>query len=167
MASVWGELEAVLREQLLVLQDLISVGEKKAGILVEGKAQELETLVQGEQVLAWRLGRLEEKRLRLQAQVAVSSGEPADTLTMRELQELAPAEVRPALVEIGTALGEAASRLHTLNEQNRVLLQGALAYTEFAIQLLRPGNKSNTTTYGPKGQAGGKGKGPRLVDGRA
>ncbi|MCG0239908.1 MAG: flagellar protein FlgN [Firmicutes bacterium] len=167
-ANPWADLRGVLQEQLAVLRDLVAVGEKMSEVLVQGRPEDLETLVSGQQALVWRLGRLEEKRAQVQSQLGTLDGRPATELTLSELQALAPEAEKAPLAELSAGLADAAASLREVNERNRALLQGALAYTEFALQLLRPDAGSGAAaTYSPQGRPGGTGSGPRLVDGRA
>lgn len=132
-----AELMAAMAAEVRILTDLAALEGKKTAVLVAGNALELDGLVREEQALIWQLGRAEERRQRLHHLLAEQAGIPAGALTLGRLAEAAPAEAAPELQALQAQYLAACAGLTRLNHQNRELIQGALAYVEFALHSLK------------------------------
>lgn len=134
-----AELRAALAAELHLLEDLVALEAKKTAVLVAGQAAELDVLVKGEQVLVWQLGKAEERRQALLQLLAPDLGLPAAHVTLTGLAERLPPAAGSELADLHRRCGAACAELARRNRQNGELIQGALAYVEFALQTLQPG----------------------------
>ncbi|BDG61745.1 flagellar protein FlgN [Caldinitratiruptor microaerophilus] len=145
------ELMEAMEAQLSILDDLLAIQRKKTDVLVAGRADELEVLVRGEQVLIWRLARAEERRQHLQEALAGALGIPPQELTLRRLVEEAGADLRQPLEAIQDRYARTVTELQKCNSLNHDLIQNALAYVDFALSLLQ-GPPPQGDTYTPDGR---------------
>lgn len=166
--ELWAQFVAALAEQLQVLNDMLDLERKKTEVLLSGNPAELDTLVKGEHVLIWQLGRLEERRFGLQQELAASLGLKPQELTLSTAASLAPARWRARLVELGDRYGAVCADLTTRNEQNRELLKGALVYCDFALNMLH-GQAATGTVYSAPGakEPAPAPRSARILDNRA
>lgn len=152
-----------LDEQAKIISDLIALGRKKADVIVKGDMQTLDLLVKGEQKLVWHLGRVEEQRIKMQQQVADSLGVSAVALTMSLLMEHAPAERKEQLEASMRAYTELLQEYQELNELNMQLVQQALAYVDFSLQVMEA-KPAQGKVYSAQGSTAKGKKAPPRID---
>lgn len=152
-----------LDEQTKIIADLIALGRKKADVVVKGDMETLDLLVKGEQKLVWHLGRVEEQRMTVQQQIADSLGVSPVVLTMSLLVENAPAERKEQLSESMRAYTEILNEYQELNQLNMQLVQQALAYVDFSLQVLEA-RPAQGKVYSAQGGTRGKRKAPPRID---
>lgn len=146
-----NQLLALMEEQGKVMADLTALSRKKSQVLVDGNIPELDILLRGEQALIWQMGRLEERRF--QAQVALSRqlGIHASQLTLERLITLVSPEHGDRCKAVATHYGQVASELAQVNQLNTELIQQAMAYVDFSLQLLGATAPAAGQVYSPRG----------------
>lgn len=150
-----NQLLALMEEQGKVMADLAVLSKKKSQVLVDGNIPELDILLRGEQALIWQMGRLEERRF--QAQIALSRqlGVHASQLTLEKLLTAISPEHGERCKAVATQYAQAAGELSQVNQLNTELIQQAMAYVDFSLQLLGATAPAAGQVYSPRGPRAG------------
>lgn len=161
-----NQLLAVMEEQLKLMTDLNALSKKKSQLLVDSNLDELDIILRGEQALIWQMGRLEERRFNGQVDLARQIGIHPTQLTLEKLCEAVPAEFAERCRFVAEHYGKTALELSQVNQLNNELIQQAMAYVDFSLQLLGargPGGQ----VYSPQGNRGKQDEKLRRLDSRA
>jgi len=161
-----NQLLALMEEQVKVMTDLTALSKKKSQLLVDNRMDELDVLLRGEQALLWQMGRLEEKRFQAQILVAAHLGTHPSQLTLERLVKVVPADQGARCHEIAERYGQTANELTHVNQLNTELIQQAMAYVDFSLQLLGASNPAAAQVYSPKGPRPGPDGKHRRLDNR-
>lgn len=166
-AQLWNQLDTAMDGQLRILNDLLEMERKKTEVLLVGKPTDLEVLIKGEQLLTWQLARSEEQRQSVQEELAGALGLTTDQVTLNRVIAAAPPDHRDRLEHLASDYHEVCAALDSQNARNSELIKGALAYFDFAAQVLR-GSSTPGTVYsasGPTRQEPAR-RDPRYLDNR-
>lgn len=143
-------LAGVLEGYCSVYEDLLALARSKRDILTAGRPQDLEAVVQAEEALLARLGRLDRALADARRSVeAAGAGVPVDA-TFEELLAVVDPEERRRLEALGDRLRSALEELRGVAEENVSLLRQALTFVQFSINLLE--GSAPGTTYAPSGR---------------
>lgn len=135
VASWASQMVDLLDDQVRQLERLAALGEALQQALVRADVASIEqALVEGQRV-ADRGRDLEERRYRLQGELARSWGMAPETLTWRELANRQPS-LAPRLGQLRRRLLAAAQRLTRLHRENAALARQGLAWTRFGLEAL-------------------------------
>lgn len=140
----------ILGEQALVYGGLVELSRKKQQVLVEGGTREFEAILESEQALLWRAGKLEEKRLQLQERLASEISVSAEKLSVSRLIDLIDEPMADRYRKLQSEILTSLDELGKLNQLNTRLIQRSLKYINATLELLTrlgPG-----ATYSPDGQ---------------
>lgn len=147
-----NSLLAIMEEQIKIMSDLRALTQKKSQLLVDGNLDELDILLRGEQALIWQMGKLEERRFRLQVEIAADLRIHASQLTLERLVATVPPEYGPRCQSVAETYGESAKALMEANQLNTELVQQAMAYVDFSLQLLGARGPASAQVYSAQGQ---------------
>jgi len=161
-----NQLLATMEEQVKFMTDLTALSQKKSVVLVDGNLDELDILLRGEQALIWQMGKLEERRFRLQVGIAAALGMHPSQLTLDRLVQGVPEGFGPRCEEVAERYGTAARTLSKANQLNTELVQQAMAYVDFSLQLLGGRGPGTAQVYSPQGQRDPKTGKLRRLDNR-
>lgn len=142
----------VLQDQLNVYRTLLDLSQRKQEVLVKGGTAQFEAIVESEQALLWQAGRLEERRLGLQAQMAAEMGLVAEDVTVSRIAPYVPQPERDQLRTLQADILKVLAELGQVNEVNTRLIKQSLAYINAALQLITSAGQ-RPVTYTPRGQA--------------
>ena len=151
MTDRWEELLKVLREMLSTYQSILKLSQQKHEILVAAKSQELETVTKQEEILIVQVGKLEDLREKIVGEMMTAYGIKDGEVSLTELKKIAKPEIVKQLETFGNEFGIIMAEMVPLNQQNTELIQQALRFVNYNINLL-----SQTVvgpTYAAKGQA--------------
>lgn len=148
------QLLTIMDEQARVMDDLSVLGRKKSQALVAGKMDQLDVLLRGEQALVFQMGRLEERRLNLQLEMAAQLGIHSSQLTLDRIVQGVPDDDAVRCREVAEHYGRTAGELAETNQLNTELIQQAMAYVDFSLQLLGARGASTAQVYSPHGRTG-------------
>lgn len=161
-----SQLLATMEEQVKFMTDLTALSQKKSAILVDGNLDELDILLRGEQALIWQMGKLEERRFRLQVEIAAELGLHPSQLTLDRLVQSVPPEYAARCQDVAERYGASATTLTQANQLNTELVQQAMAYVDFSLQLLGARGPATAQVYSPQGQRDAKTGALRRLDNR-
>ena len=131
-----NELINVLDQEAKVYEDILKLSKYKTGIIVEGKVAELENIVRLEQSLVIQIGRFEDKREELVANLYEQLKIDQQNLSLSELiNSLNDAEAAKTLRVCQQELTKTIRELKNKNNLNAKLIKNSLEYIDFSINL--------------------------------
>ncbi len=143
-------IQTLIKENDL-LDKLLELGEEKKQIIILGKIQELDKLIQKESITASNLERTENARFKLHVQIAQRWEMPAEELTAGTLIEKSQAsqplftdQLKQEIEHMGTTI----NRLREINRENNELIGMSLEYID-NMQSILIGDLAGT--YSEKG----------------
>lgn len=148
---VWiDNLIKVLDYENKLYGQLISIAESKTGVIVKGDTEQLQVLVGKEQKLIGELGKLKDVREQIIGQISKSIGIQSEEMTLTKLADMLPQDQSQRLIQIRDRLQETIGQLTAKNDLNQQLIQNALDYVDFSLNLLtQPAPQA--PQYGRKG----------------
>lgn len=153
MASLMENLIEVLHQESNEYEGLLSLSQKKTQIIAGANLEELKKITDDEQELVDRLSRFEKKRVEVTRDIANVLNRDVEEMKLSNLIEMLsgrPAE-QAKLVEAHDRLQGAVQGLRRVNEQNRELLEEALAMVEFEMNLLQASKAAPETANYTRG----------------
>jgi len=151
MKDRWDDLLKVLREMLSTHQAILSLSQQKHEILIAAKSHDLETVTKQEEILIVRVGKLEDLRGKILGELMDQYGIKDGEVSLAELKKIAKPEIVEQLETFGTEFGMIMTEMVPLNLQNTELIQQALRFVNYNINLLSQSVVG--PTYAAKGQA--------------
>ena len=158
--GLWEDLITALTETLDLNRAFLRLSQHKRSVLVTADAKELEATTRQEELLILHLAKMEGLREKTVAGIVAAYGLESGSLTLAKVGELAPGNVAHRLSAIGTEFEKVSSELVPLNESNAELIQQALTFINYNVNLLA--RSTAGTTYAPQGQTG-EGVGSRAL----
>ena len=160
-----NKLTVLLTDMLQVYTNILALGRRKKEALVAGKVGDLESITKEEEQLILQAGKLEKAREVITKDILAKSGLPTDRLTLIEIKELAGGDAAEQLARLGDELRIALQEIKAANELNTKLIQRAMAYVDYNINILT--QHSTGPVYAAQGQAGKGIQSRMLVDQKA
>lgn len=162
MKENWEKLVALLTEMVDLYRVILQLSRQKSEALIAAKTQELEAITKKEELLILRVGKLEAARGKLMQQIAASYGLAVEGLTLSKMQELTEPDIAEQLGKFAAGFDSIMNELAPVNQLNTELIEQALSYVNYNINLLTHSKASNT--YAPQGQGGQSPQIRKLVD---
>lgn len=141
----------ILEQQLEGYRQLLELAEEKQILLIGNDINQLDQLNKREQKLLLQLTKLENQRLQIVQSLEEQFGNPGVTMSLKEIVESAPDPYQTSLNNIYIELNELIAKLDKLNQENAGLIQQALKYVNFTIDILAKDEREVTYTQGEKG----------------
>jgi len=149
--KIWAEnLIKVLNYENKLYRQLLSMAESKTGIIINGELESLQNLIGKEQKLTDELGKLNDVREQIIEQIAAGLGKNPRELKLSELEGLLQGEQAGKLSAVRERLKDVIGRLAAKNDLNQNLIQNALDYVNFTLNLITQ-PVPQTAQYGRKG----------------
>lgn len=156
-------IQTLIKENDLI-DNLVGIGEEKRRVIILGKVQELDKLIQKEGVMAARLETLEAARLRLHKLIAGNYDVPVEELTasllIQKTREMFPDFIEEMTREIMHLEGSIKS-LRAINQENNELIGMSLDYIETMYSMLN--GEAAAGTYSDQGMQNDAGPDPALM----
>lgn len=141
----------VLGKMNLVYRDVLTLGEKKHGMLVAIDMKGLDALLKQEQELLHQVQKLEKRRKEVMGEMAASVRGLTPESKMEELFSCAPSKpVEDRLKTLHKGLDELLRKVEERNQNNKILTQAALDAVGFHLNRLS--GATVDPTYGSGGQ---------------
>ena len=151
MASLMEELMQTLVQEEKLYAELIPIEEEKTRAIVGNDLQGMQAITDRERDMVDRTTALEAKREEIAVNIATVLGKDPKTITLDEIEESLKRqpEDRKKLQSIHDALKKTVSRLKTINDQNKELLQESMNMVEFNMNVMRSSQMtSGSSNYG-------------------
>lgn len=162
MKANWENLFTVLGEMTGLYRDILDLSRKKRDVLIAVKPQDLEAITKNEEVLILQVGKLEAARGKIMQEIASAGKIDVDTLTLTKLKELAGPDEAKRLAAVTAELAGIMADLAPVNQINAELIQQALGFINYNLNLLTQNTAG--TTYAPRGTGQQEPQMRKLVD---
>lgn len=133
---MWKELIEVLRDIMQQYYEILLLAQQKKNIIVSANVKELNSIVAKEQRAMQVIMKLEEKRQKIQQDLANKGLITAANVNIQEIIELCDEETKQELTKLRKAIKQIAEELGAKNKENNALLSKALSFVQFNINLL-------------------------------
>jgi flagellar biosynthesis/type III secretory pathway chaperone len=151
---MWRELIVLLQQLRDAYARCIEIGKKKHNALVGLDFQTLDALNKQEEKLTGEIRQLEEKRLKLMAELSKEqAGIEQDIKLSKLLAKLPSSPIRSSLYTLYAELSENVKQAKQLSEDNRVLIRAAMSAVSYHLN--RVGGVRANSTYGSRGDEDG------------
>jgi len=162
--DLWENFSTVLQQTLDLYRALLRLSIHKRDVLVAADAPLLERMTQQEELLVLQVAKMETIRKPLTLQLARAYGLSPDDLTISKACELAPGPVSDRLTAIRTEFETVSDELVPLNRSNAQLIEQALTFVNYNVNLLA--RSTAGTTYAPQGKTS-QGAARAMIDQKA
>lgn len=162
MNNNWQKLSATLTEMVDLYDVLLELGKKKQAALIAVRTEELDSLTKQEELVIIKIGKHETARIKLAESIAAAAGLSADVLTLEQMQELAGPEISGQLEKAAADFDRIVAELAPLNERNADLIQQALGFINYNLNLLA--QSAAGPIYNSDGNSGQESQARKLVD---
>ena len=149
--GIAARLAEVLEHEAMLYQDAADISSKKTEIIVHGKIEELDSLVKAEQAIILKIGKLEEERENIVGALSDELGLDLEGVTLTDINAHLGSESYARLDNCQKSLAETIGGLKNANDMNAQLIQNALDYVNFSVNLLTA-NQSTGSVYSPDGE---------------
>lgn len=139
MASLMEELISVLSKERDIYRSLIPVSERKTSVLIKSDLQDLQKVTEEEQGLLDEVYALDKKREKIITNIGAvlnKNPEELDLTTLARLMARQPEE-KKRLSELHDSLKEVMSRLVSVNQKNKELIENSLEMIEFNMNFIQ------------------------------
>ena len=154
MAGLVDALVSLLQKEAENCENLLALALEKKDVIVANDTEALQKITALENRIVGRNARLEKERQALVSDIAAVLNADVETLTLGALlQRIEGTPEHAALAAVRDRLRAAAGDLIAANNQNRLLVENALDYIDFSMNMLS-GAASDEASYLPfKGDA--------------
>ena len=135
MQAYVEELKEILKNEVLLYQTLLELGQKKKEIITQGKVKELDQITQVEQSLVLKIGKEEQTREKV-VEMIRKEVSLRDDITVSELIYHLEEEDQQALEVERQNLLSILGSIKETNDLNKVLIQDSLEFIKFNLNLL-------------------------------
>ncbi|MBP2664471.1 MAG: FlgN protein [Firmicutes bacterium] len=151
MQEKLNRLTILLTELVNLYQGIVKLSESKRVILVSGgNPKELEVITKQEEILILQIAKIEKVRGSIIQEIAAEHNLDCKKITLSQIQVLVKGDAAERFVQISDKLSTIVTELSTLNEANTKLLQQAMKFVNFNINILA--QNTSDPTYAPQGQ---------------
>jgi flagellar biosynthesis/type III secretory pathway chaperone len=138
MAGMINQLIDILGEQATRCEELLGLAKEKRDIIVKNEIEALQKITNLENMVISQNNRLEKQRVSLAADIAEVLGKRGQVLDIAALIEcMAGQPQQEPLREAGNRLRTVLHELKEANDFNHVLIQNALEYVDYSLNLIR------------------------------
>jgi len=145
------ELADILEKETLLYSDASEISSKKTDIIVKGSIEDLESLVKAEQAIILGIGRLEDKREEIIMKLSEELDLELEGVNLSQITEKLGEESSKRLNYCQEDLMDTLTGLKNKNETNEQLIQNALDYIDFSVNLITT-DQSGGINYSPIGE---------------
>lgn len=160
--EIAGALAGVLEQEALLYRDAADISSKKTDIIVHGKIEELDSLVKAEQAIILKIGRLENEREKIVLALSEELDMDLEGVTLSDINAHLSNGSYTRLSECQKSLAQTLGGLKNSNDMNSQLIQNALDYVNFSVNLLTT-NQDSGNTYSQDGGEDAAGKQRRNI----
>jgi flagellar biosynthesis/type III secretory pathway chaperone len=143
------KLKQTLTSMIEAHQQLLKLAQQKRTILIEGKVPELQNMISKESKCTDLIRKLEDQREQVMKELLAEKGFINHSLTMDQfIQMVDEPEEKQFLTKITGQLRGIVYELSQLNQNNQELIQMALSYIQYSMNIIMP--KEPSIGYGMK-----------------
>jgi len=152
MSGMMQQLLETMNDQAQRYEELLGLALEKKDVVVQNDVEGLQKITNLENILISQNNRLEKKRLSLVTDIAEVLGQRGNDLDIAALIELMTGqpEEQKELKAVGDRIRDALKQLKEANDFNSSLIQNALDYIEYSMNLIRSSAQQTQATYSVK-----------------
>lgn len=147
--KILEELYIILENLNSVFKELTELAKEKQPILIKGTIESLDELTKKEQILIVQVGRLEERRYKIQQALANHFSISVDDLNISFLSNNLSGNDKKKFEEIFESLNNHVREVKELNDSNAQLIQQSLDFIDYSINIITSNDEK--PTYPDKG----------------
>lgn len=140
----------ILEQQVDGYRELLKVAKEKQILLIGNDIEQLDQANKDEQKVLFQLTKLENQRLQIIQSLEEQFGNPGVSMSLKEIAASTPDPYQSSLNEIYVELNELIVQLDKANQENASLIQQALKYVNFTIDIFA--KEEREVTYNPGDQ---------------
>jgi len=148
--NIAENLITALRYEYRTYSEILKIAESKTDSLVKNDVEAIAAITEKERKMAEQTHKLNQAREQIIKSLAERLNEDYRTLTIAKLSKLLKEPYKSQLEEIQKEMSALLAKLTARNEMNKKLLENAIQYLDFNIQLLA-GPNPVSSTYGKSG----------------
>jgi len=153
MAGMVNSLLEILNEQHSRYSDLLGLSQEKRDVIVANDVEGLQKITHLENILISQNQKLEKKRIEITKDIALVLGANEEELTVSTLAELLDGQnEQNELIELGKKIRQTMGELSEINAYNASLIDNALDYVEFSLNIIRSTAEQDPTYYSALGE---------------
>jgi flagellar biosynthesis/type III secretory pathway chaperone len=138
MAGMINQLIDILGEQATRCEELLGLALEKKDVIIKDDIEQLQKITNLENMVINQNNRLERQRNDLLASIAEVLGKRGQIMDITALTEAMAGQAEQApLREVGDRLREVLAKLKTANGTNRALIENALEYIDYSLNVIR------------------------------
>lgn len=143
-------LVSILGEEINFCREMTCFAQKKQDLIIENQVEELLQLVDEEEEKSEIIQDLEAERMSIFKAIMGDQGTLSDLIA--RLEAAGEDNWKQRLISVREELLELLFELQSLNERNKVLVEEALTFNQFTMNLLRQVKGSRGQKYNKRGQ---------------
>jgi flagellar biosynthesis/type III secretory pathway chaperone len=152
MAGMINDLLDVLAQQAQTYEELYGLSQEKKDAIVKDEIDEIQKITNLENILLSQHSRIDKKRLQLMKDIAVVLGVKNQTMDIPGLIELLEGQdEQDTLRQVRLRMRTALDKLTAANRLNATLVQNALDYIEYSLNVIRSSASQEVSTYSVHG----------------
>jgi flagellar biosynthesis/type III secretory pathway chaperone len=149
MAGLVSSLIEVLKGQTELFREVIALSVDKKELIINNDIEKLKDIVKQENVIVPKLLKGDKDREKIMADISVVMNKKLEDLTLSFLSELMEGQPEhealvKAIEEFAAAMGE----MKAANDANKLLIENALDYIEFNINIIHSSLEAGPAGYG-------------------
>ncbi|NLX64564.1 MAG: flagellar protein FlgN [Clostridiaceae bacterium] len=148
--NIAENLITVLRYEYKTYSEILKIAESKTDSLVKNDVEAIAAISKKESKMAEQTHKLNQAREQIIKSLAERLNEDYKTITIEKLSKLLKEPYKKQLEEIQKEMSSLLAKLYARNEINKKLIENAIKYLDFNIQLLA-GPNPVSSTYGKSG----------------
>jgi flagellar biosynthesis/type III secretory pathway chaperone len=164
MKDTWEKLIGLLNEMIELYSAILILSKNKRQALIEVQPQKLEAVTQQEELLIVKVGKLEVARGKVMREIAEACDVDLEELTLSEMVDLAGPGYAEHLTKVADDFDRIMGELVAVNRLNAELIEQALGFINFNINVLA--QSTTVSTYAPRGKVPKGTEVRKLVDRR-
>ncbi|MFW5855836.1 MAG: flagellar protein FlgN [Bacillota bacterium] len=161
-----ADLYKILKKEYELYQSLKQSAEKKKDSIIEGEVDDLAQLVEKEEEIVNKLEKKEKKREKVLQELIEIKGVDLKKISFKEMLKYFSEKWQDDLATYRSKLLEIIEELEALNEENRSLLEEAMKFNNFSLNMLYDAIDLSSQTYS-KDKSSEKKQGFNIIDRKA
>jgi DNA-binding PucR family transcriptional regulator len=152
MAGMINDLLGILAQQAQTYEELYGLSQEKKDAIVKDNIEEITKITNLENVLISQHNRIDKKRVQLMTDIAVVLGVKSQTMDIPALIDLMEGQVeQDGLKQVRVRMRTALDKLTAANNLNASLVQNAMDYIEYSLNVIRSTLSQDVPVYSVKG----------------
>lgn len=148
MSTLIEDLVDTLEQQCVLYEELLLIAKEKRKVIINNDVELLKQMTSAEIVITNKTQKLEKKRMESVSDIALVLGKSEKDLTIYKIVDLVNTEEDKANISaVATRIRKVIDELKIENDNNGALIQSALEYIDFNLNVVRSAQGQTTDNY--------------------